>query len=71
MAIQQCDLRAAACPETVERILRDAADLYRESDFELAAARQDKRAGAIWSDFARILERAADSCERARNKRGL
>ena len=68
--MRDIDLNVAA-PETVQLTLRRAADQYRESSGELAAAWQDKIAGSVWNDIARILDRAADSCERACIRHGL
>ncbi|HEY7308818.1 MAG TPA: hypothetical protein VH643_05565, partial [Gemmataceae bacterium] len=57
-------------PGDVSTVLRVVADKYRESQLELAGAWQDKHAGKIWSKIARILERAADSVDRAIAKEG-
>ena len=51
-------------PEKLPGILRLAAQRFYESAGELEAAWQDKNAGKVWTRFARILERSADSCER-------
>jgi hypothetical protein len=56
-------------PEKVPGVLRAIANKYYESVIELQSAWQDKNAGKIWEDYARILERAANSCEKALNKR--
>lgn len=58
-----------ATPEEVPDVLRRAADHYRESQGELSSAWQDENAGKVWADFATILDRAAQSCERAISKR--
>ena len=58
-------------PEESEQVLRDAAQQYRESAGDLASVWQDNQAGAIWNDYAAILERAADSMARARTRRGI
>jgi hypothetical protein len=42
---------------------------YRESAAELAASWRDRRRGM--ADFATILERAAEQCRKAINKRGI
>lgn len=55
----------------VPTTLRQAADEYRESASELASAWQDESAGAIWNDYARILERAADAMDKAQARRGI
>ena len=65
------DLSDADSPERVAIILRNAAAAMSEAPAELSAAWQDMNAGKVWADFARILERAADSCERARQRRGV
>lgn len=54
-----------AVPEAVAPALRKAAEQYRESAAELASAWQDKGAGAVWTAYAKILERAADEVDRA------
>jgi acyl-CoA reductase-like NAD-dependent aldehyde dehydrogenase len=54
-------------PEKVAGVLRAAAEQYRESASELAVAWQDKNAGKVWARLARILERAADQCDRAQD----
>lgn len=66
----QTDLNAPATPEEVPIALRNAARLMNEQCAELQSAWGDAQAGRIWQDFARILERAADSCERAITRRG-
>lgn len=55
-------------PDKVATVLRMAADKYRQSACDLAAAWQDESAGKVWNEFARILERAAVSCEKAWDK---
>jgi acyl-CoA reductase-like NAD-dependent aldehyde dehydrogenase len=52
-------------PEKVAEVLRRAAQRFYESAGELESAWQDKNAGKVWERMARILERAADSCEGA------
>jgi len=56
-------------PEEVPAILEAVADHYRESASELASAWQDGNAGKVWSDFATILDHAAESCRKAITKR--
>jgi hypothetical protein len=58
-----------ATPEEVPIILETVANYYRESQSELCSAWQDENAGKVWADFARILERAAESCRKAISKR--
>lgn len=58
-------------PEKFAPFLRKIADTFNESANELANAWNDDSAGAIWADFAKILGRAADACDKARAKRGL
>lgn len=65
------DFDYADSPEHVAVILRNAAQRMREDAAELAASWFDPNAGKVWEDFARILERAAASCERARQRRGV
>jgi len=57
-------------PDRVPAVLETIADRYRESVYDLQAAWGDK-SGEIWGDFARILDRAADQCKRALEKRGF
>jgi hypothetical protein len=64
------DLDVSA-PDQVPNVLRQAAQAYRESSGELASAWQDTGAGAVWNDLARVLERAADSADKALAKRGF
>jgi hypothetical protein len=52
-------------------MLRRIADMFNESATELSSAWQDNEAGKVWGDFARIMERAAEQCAKARAKRGL
>jgi hypothetical protein len=52
-------------PNDVPRVLESAADRYRDAAAELAGAWQDRTAGAVWSDYAAILDRAAAACRRA------
>jgi hypothetical protein len=52
-------------PEQLPAVLRLAAQRFNESAGELESARQDTNPGKVWERMARILERAADSCERA------
>jgi hypothetical protein len=61
------DLDVAA-PEQLAKVLRDTADKFRQSTLELQSAWQDPQAGRVWSEFARILERAADQSEKACDK---
>lgn len=65
------DFIDAADPRDVARILRNAADSFFGAQGDLEAAWQDKESGKVWADMARILERAAASCERACAKRGV
>ena len=52
-------------PDELATVLRQAAQDYRESQIELAAAWGDLEAGRVWDKFADILEMAADKCDRA------
>jgi hypothetical protein len=65
-----CNLDVDAL-EKVPVVLETVANHYRESASELAGAWQDAEAGKIWADFARILDRAAESCRKAIHRRGL
>ena len=58
-------------PEELPAVLERAADQYRETQTELQSAWQDNHAGKIWADYATILDRAANSCRKALEKRGL
>lgn len=53
-----------AAPEDIAKVLRNAAQKFSESQSDLQAAWGDPQAGRIWVKFAKILERAAASCER-------
>lgn len=53
-----------ASPDLVPRILRAAAEEYRDSANELQASWQDREAGADWVKIARILDRAADAIDK-------
>lgn len=57
-------------PDRVPIVLETVADFYRESADELASTWQDG-SGAIWNDFAIILDRAAAACRKAMERRGL
>ena len=54
-----------ATPEDIARVLRNAAQRFYEARGELQSAWQDKQAGRVWSKLAKILERAAASCDAA------
>ena len=58
------DLNVAS-PEELPQVLRRAADAFRESHESLKANWQDPNAGLVWAAFARILDRAATSAEKA------
>ena len=58
-----------ATPEEVPAVLEAIANHYRESADELASAWQDRNAGKVWSDFATILDREAESCRKAISRR--
>jgi hypothetical protein len=62
------DLQDISTPEELPRALRLAAEKFSESSSELASAWQDENAGRVWAHFARILERAAVSCDLAISK---
>lgn len=61
---QTHDLNVAS-PEELPQVLRRAADVFRESHEQLKLAWQDPTAGLEWAKFARILDRAAASAEKA------
>jgi len=52
-------------PQKVPAILRRAAQRYAEDASELDSSWQDRSAGKPWRAIARVLERAADTIERA------
>jgi hypothetical protein len=52
-------------PDKVAPVLRRAAEKFYESASELEAAWQDKAAGRPWIKIAQILERAANSIDKA------
>lgn len=52
-------------PEKVAHVLRRAAETYTDLAFEVAIVLGDEPAGKVWVTLARILDRAAASCERA------
>lgn len=54
-----------ASPDELAKVLRGAAQDYRESQTELAAAWGDLEAGRVWDKFADILDAAADKCDKA------
>lgn len=54
-----------ADPEEIPRVLRRAADTFRESREQLKLAWQDPAAGLVWAKLAVILDRAATSAEKA------
>ena len=58
------DINVAA-PDQLGKVLRDAAQDYRESQIELSAAWGDLEAGRVWDKFADILDAAADKCDKA------
>ncbi|MCJ7409532.1 hypothetical protein LPQ06_28480 [Klebsiella pneumoniae] len=58
------DLNVAS-PEELPQVLRRAADIFRESHEQLKINWQDPNAGSVWAEFARILDRAATSAEKA------
>jgi hypothetical protein len=58
-------------PDKLPIVLETAAQFYRDSASELANAWTDPSAGKVWEDFARILDRAAESCRKSiRNRLG-
>lgn len=67
--MKKLDLSNVSSPDEVPEILRAAAQEYYDAESELQTAWQDRNAGKIWGDFARILERAAASMDGAIRKR--
>jgi len=65
------DLDETPFPHEIPQVLRNAAQLMREQASDLQSAWGDPQAGLIWSDFAKILERAATSCDTALARRDL
>lgn len=57
-----------ATPEEVPGVLRRAAEVFSQSENDLQAAWTDENAGRVWREFAKIMERAAKSCEIAIKK---
>ena len=53
-----------ASPDQLAKVLREAAQDYRESQTELSAAWGDLEAGRVWEKLAGVLEAAADKCDR-------
>jgi len=51
-------------PKKVAIVLHAAADAFYETGDELELYWQDKGAGKLWIEIARILERAADRIDR-------
>lgn len=62
------DLNAVGNPEQVAMLLRKAADEYRESCLRLQSDWQDEAAGKVWDELAKVLDKAADSCDKACKK---
>lgn len=58
------DFADCASPDHVSLVLRRAADAFYVAQTECASAWQDKSAGRAWGRMAKVLERAAASCER-------
>ena len=59
------DLSEASAPDEIAQILRNAAQSCHEADTELQSAWQQR--STPWSKIARILEQAADKCDKAAN----
>ena len=55
-------------PASLPKVLRAAADAFYASQAELAAAWQDRGAGRVWGELAKVLERAAVQAEKAVHK---
>lgn len=69
MIANRTDLLECATPESVPLALRNIAQAFAESSTELQSAWDDDSAGAVWKDFARILDRAAQTCDKTITKR--
>ena len=61
------DLSEASAPDEIGQILRNAAQACHEAANECTTAWQDKYAGRPWAKIARILEQAADKCDKVCN----
>jgi len=55
-------------PDQLAKVLRDAAQAYAESSFDLASTWQDENAGRIWRELAKILDTAANRADTAVDK---
>ena len=55
-------------PHLVPAVLRKAADAYRAATLDLQSTWQDESAGRVWTELAKILDRAADSADKAVTK---
>ena len=61
------DINVSA-PNQLSDVLRHAAQAFRESQVDLQACWSDESAGRVWTELAKILDRAADSADRAVKK---
>jgi hypothetical protein len=68
--IRPTDLDVAA-PTDVASVLRHTAEQFMASSDEVEAAWQDAQCGKVWRQLAKILERAADRCDKATAKHGF
>jgi len=68
MTMKVFDLNVMA-PHEVARVLRLAAWEFECDHANLQSCWQDREAGAVWSDIAKVLERAADRCDRLVEKK--
>jgi hypothetical protein len=62
--MKNTDLNVAA-PEQFAQALRNAAELFAESQSELQSAWQDDNAGRVWLELAKVCERAAAQADKA------
>lgn len=62
--MDEATLKDARTPDKVPAILRQAADWYREARAELQRDWQDPNAGRVWSELAKVLDRAADRADK-------
>lgn len=65
------DLNSTPFPRDVPRLLRQAAQDYREAASELQSAWQDPDASMIWNDFAKELDDSAEHMSHLLKSRGL
>jgi len=57
-------------PPEVAMILRTAAECYAESAMELGITWQDQHCGRVWNRLARVLDAAAERCDKICKEEG-